>query len=124
MSAHRSQHDQRTVWLALLAGPVAWATDESIALVIAAGACGDAGRSGSASYIATVAVSLLALGVVAFAAASANRLRRRMDDSNHDALLVDERTRFLTTAALIVAAITGFGILLRLVSALAGLPCA
>jgi hypothetical protein len=124
MSAHAAQHDQRTVWLSLLAGPVAWAVDESIALVIAAGSCGSPGRSASAGYVATVVVALVALGVVAFAALSAHRLWQRMDDSGGELSLGAERTRFMAAAALIVAAITGFGILLRLVSALTGLPCA
>ncbi|MDQ2668153.1 MAG: hypothetical protein M3Z05_19445 [Gemmatimonadota bacterium] len=124
MSAHASQHVQRTVWLALLAGPVAWSADESIALVIAAGTCGGPARIGAAGYVATVVVALVGLGVVAFAALSAHRVRQRVDRDGADISLVAERTRFLAAAALIVSAITGFGILLRLVSALTGLPCA
>lgn len=124
MNAHSPQQVQRVVWMSLLAGPVAWTADEAIALVIAAGACGGPARIGAAGYVATVVVALVALGVVAFAASSAHRLRERINDNGGDASLVAERTRFLAAAALIMSAITGFGILLRLVSALTGLPCA
>jgi len=109
-------------WLIVLAGPLAWIADESIALVIDAGVCSaSTGRAPAAAQVLLIAVAVVALGVTILGASSALRLHRSIGDEATS--IRAERTRFLAIAGVLLAGVSGYGVLLRLLAALAGGVC-
>lgn len=112
----------RLRWLVVLAGPLAWAIDEAIALVIEADVCSaTAPHSSVPTQSVLVAIALAALGAIALGAVSALRTRRALDASTS---LRDGRMRFIAVAALLLAGVSAFGVVLRLVASLVGGVCA
>ena len=75
----------RALWIAVLAGPVAWMFDEGVALVIEARAC--AGPLRAAAPLAPVALSIVAivaLFVVAGGLGSARQSLRLLQETPED----------------------------------------
>jgi hypothetical protein len=121
----RRPRTPRALWFALLAGPVAWLTDESIALLVDANAC-----SGTlhATPGALVRVGLAILGMVSLAAIAAGMIwaARMLSDPRRlgsIAPAVAERIRFLAICALLLGALGAFGVLLRLATSLSAPVC-
>ncbi len=114
----------RTLWLTLLAGPIAWVADEGIALVIEANVCsGPVHAAPGIARVTLVVVALAALAAIALAALTAVRSLRSLDSGDHAVSIRLERSRFLTIAALLLAGVAAFGVTLRLIAALAGIVC-
>lgn len=111
------------LWGALLAGPIAWLLDEGVALLIEATVCSGAHPVAPVARMALVAVGITALACIAAGALVATRSRGVPDGTNGETSIRVERSRFLAMAALLLAAVSGFGVLLRLVTALAGAVC-
>ena len=113
----------RTRWLVVLAGPLAWVIDEGIALVIEADVCSaGARRAPPITEPVLIALAVVALGAMMLAARSALRMRRsneRAPTSTHA-----ENAEFLALAGLLLAGISAFGVLMRLVATFASGPCA
>ena len=124
MVAYVSQDDAtRTRWLVVLAGPLAWVTDEGIALVIEADVCSaNVRHAPAAAQLILVGVAVVALAAILLGAASALRTRRLLDGAT--ASVQTERAGFLALAALLLAGVSAFGVLLRLIASLAGGVCA
>ena len=113
----------RTRWLVVLAGPLAWAIDEGVALVIEADVCSaNLRHAPAAAQLILVGVAVVALAAILLGAASALRTRRLLDGAT--ASVETERTGFLAVAALLLAGISAFGVVLRLIASLAGGVCA
>ena len=113
----------RTRWLAVLAGPLAWALDEGIALVIDADVCATNARHvPAATQVALIALAVAALAIIVVGALSALRMYRSIDEDASS--IRAERTRFMAMGALLLAGVSGYGVILRLLAALAGGLCA
>lgn len=111
-------------WFALLAGPIAWVLDEGIALVIEANTCvGGAHSAPALARVALIVTGLLALCLIGAGAAAAMRAHRSMDSGDRPAAIRVERSRFLAAAAFLLAGVSAFGVLLRLIAALSGGVC-
>lgn len=115
----------RSLWLALIAGPAAWLIDESIGLLVEANACsGPIHRPPTALVHATHALSaVVALVAIALGVLSARRWLRDTEPVDEPTATALDRTRFLAHAALILAALGAFGIVLRLISSLTAPVC-
>jgi hypothetical protein len=112
----------RALWFAVLAGPVAWLLDESIALIIAANACSGPVHSPSAVVRPVLAmVAVAALLCNGLGAVTARRILRAFRERTERA---DLRIRFLAIGALMLCGVTAFGIVLRLLAALMRPDCA
>ena len=118
----RAESPVQIRWLVMLAGPLAWAIDEAIALVIEADVCSaTTSRVPGATQAVLIAIALAALCAIAFGAASALRTRRSLDNATSARA---ERTRFIVLAALLLGGVSAFGVVLRLVASLVGGVCA
>jgi hypothetical protein len=112
----------RTRWLAVLAGPLAWALDEGIALVIDADVCATNARHVPAlTQVILIALAVLALAVMLAGATSAWRMYRSVDEGAGS--IRAERTRFMALGALLLATVSAYGVGLRLLASLAGGLC-
>lgn len=112
----------RAMWLALLAGPVAWILDEGISLLIEADVCSRAAAPGATAVrLALIVVGVVALGVMGIGVRSAMKSLRFLE-SGQRAVAV-ERLRFLAIATLLLAAVCAFGVTLRVVAAVVGSVC-
>ena len=124
MVAYVSQDDAtRTRWLVVLAGPLAWMIDEGIALVIEADVCSaNVRHAPAAAQTILIGLAVAALAAIMLGAASALRTRRLLDVATTS--VQTERAGFLALAALLLAGVSAFGVLLRLIASLAGGVCA
>jgi hypothetical protein len=115
----------RSLWFAVLAGPLAWVMDESIGLLVEVNVCsGPIHQPPVALVHATQAItSLVALGVVALGVIAARRWLRDMEARGEPVAVAVDRTRFLAHAGLLLAALGTFGIVLRLISSLTSPVC-
>ncbi len=114
----------RALWIAVLAGPLAWTLDEGIALVIEARACAGPLRATAPLVPVTlVIVAIIALIVVAGGVLSARRSLRSVDGGAAETRSAD-RMRFVIRAGILLAALAAYGIVLRLVTSLVNPGCA
>lgn len=115
----------RSLWFAVLAGPLAWVLDESIGLLVEANVCSGPLHQPPAMLVhATQAItSLIALGVVGLGVLTARRWLREMESSGEPVAVAVDRTRFLAHAGLLLATLGAFGIVLRLISSLTAPVC-
>ncbi len=114
----------RALWIAVLAGPLAWVLDEGVALVIAARAC--AGPLRAAAPLVPLLLSIVAvtaLIAVGGGVLSARRSLRSLDGAAADARSAD-RMRFVIRAGILLAALAAYGIVLRLLTSLVNPGCA
>lgn len=114
----------RALWIAVLAGPLAWVFDEGVALVIEARACAGPLRVVAPLVPVTLSiVAIMALVVVAGGVLSARRSLRTLDGGAVDARSA-ERMRFVIRAGILLAALGAYGIVLRLLTSLVNPGCA
>lgn len=114
----------RALWIAAVAGPLAWVFDEGVALVIEAHACAGPLRAASALVPVTLSVvALLALCVDAVGILAARRSLRVLEQTAADARS-SERMRFVARAGILLAGLAAYGIVLRLVTPLVTPGCA
>lgn len=111
--------------IGLLAGPVVWLFDESIALVVNANACSGPAHSTSALTRPTLAgLAMIALLCIAAGTMPLWQVANGHDDTSGCSPIQVERRRFLAMVGLLLGCVTGFGVLLRLVSAIVSPVCA
>lgn len=115
----------RSLWFAVLAGPLAWLVDESIGLLVEANVCSGPLHQPPVMLVhATQAItSLIALGVVALGVVTARRWLRELEPGGDPVAVAVDRTRFLAHAGLLLATLGTFGIVLRLISSLTAPVC-
>jgi hypothetical protein len=114
----------RAVWLVVLAGPVAWLLDESIALVIEARLCG--GPLGATPAFARPLLAVVAAAAIVMVGTAMLGARRAIRAADRPAARSrrDERMRFMALGGVMIGTLALFGIVLRLVASLVSPTCA
>ena len=114
----------RRPWLALLAGPLAWAIDELAAIAIAYDHCA-AGMHVAGWRAIMSAIGIAALAIAAWSMASSWRLIAGEPLDTGLGEVTSDRVRFTARFALVIGGLTFFAILLRTITLLflGGAPC-
>lgn len=115
----------RSLWFAVLAGPLAWLVDESVGLLVEVNVCSGPLHQPPVTLVHAVQAitSLVALGVIALGVATARRWLRETDAGGEPVAVSVDRMRFLAHAGLLLATLGAFGIVLRLISSLTAPVC-
>lgn len=112
----------RALWIAALAGPLAWLLDEAIALVVEARVCAGPVQSPRLMIaVLLVFVAVAALAAVIVGVITARRALHALDGAD---VHRSRRMRFIARSGMLLSALAGYGIVLRLLTSLVSPGCA